>query len=655
MHDVFISYAHEERALARKLAEALLAARGWSVWWDTSLRTGEQFPKRIQDAVAASRCVVVLWSRHSIDSNWVVAEASEGWERQVLAPVLLDGSEPPMPFRQTQARDLSQWHGAANDASLLALIEDIQRIHAQGAVIDTAELAEREQRRRAFKRARTMRRVAVAAASIALLTGGWWLWNQIEARRAVTAVAEKLAGESEQVRAEVLKLTPEEEKKIWWTHVFEDDARYDRLELSVLLAIEGVRRQSTERTELALRDALALLPWSDQFIEIADDEMPRALVFNGNGKLLAAGAGVRNTLVWDLEHNVICARIAHGDSGGKNPWEDKRGRFHDGRGSRGLVDFSPVRDIVATAGPDTTVRTWDARTGTELKRLTQAAIVTAVAFDPKGERLASSDESGAICIWDANSGTKQRCVSESSPVYWVDFSPSGTLLASVSDDSSVALWDVASGERRLRIEPGAGVKAVRFDPQEQTFATFGAEADTRFWTVDKGTEVWKLETPANADAGVVFDPRHHTLVLGDVDGVLTWWDTDQHAMRFSIPSASYILQMAASTEARHLVTTDISREARAWDLDTGRLLKRIPYYPQLEAIALSPDGQSFATAGNDDGMRSILEITRIAPPDAVEAACRGLRRNLTRDEWHQYLGGETYRETCPNIKAETTR
>ena len=158
MHDVFISYAHEERALARKLAEALLAARGWSVWWDTSLRTGEQFPKRIQDAVAASRCVVVLWSKHSVDSNWVVAEASEGWERQVLAPVLLDGSEPPMPFRQTQARDLSQWHGAANDASLLALIEDIQRIHAQGAVIDTAELEEREQRRRAFKRARTMRR-----------------------------------------------------------------------------------------------------------------------------------------------------------------------------------------------------------------------------------------------------------------------------------------------------------------------------------------------------------------------------------------------------------------------------------------------------------------------------------------------------------------
>jgi hypothetical protein len=598
---------------------------------------------------------VVLWSRHSIDSNWVVAEASEGWERHVLAPVTLDDSEPPMPFRQTQARDLSQWRGRAGDATLLALIEDIQRIHAQGGVVDTTELAEREQRRRAFKRTRVVRRIAIAAAAIVLLGGGWLLWQQFETKRAVTAAAEALAGESERIRAQVVTLTPEEQGRIWWTHLFEDSARYDKLELSVLLAIEGVRRQRTERTEGALRDALALLPWSDQYIEIEDDDMPHALDFNGNGRLLAAGGSVRGTLVWDLDGNVIATRIAHGGTAGKDTWEDKRGRFAGGRGSGQVMAFNPVQDTLVTAGPDATVRMWDARSGRELRQLPHAEIATAVAFDANGERLASSDESGAVCVWNATSGEKLHCANHGSPVYRIDFSPSGALLASVAMDGSVNVWDSASGERRQRLEPGSKVRAARFDPQEKTLATFGSETETRLWNLDAGNELWLLDVATSGDAGVIFDGKTHSLIVGDVDGAITWWDLDQRAKRFSVTAGGYITLMAASTDTRHLVTLDAGREARAWDLDSGRLLKRMPYYPQLMALALTHDGESFATAGNDDGSRNILEITRISPRDAVESACKSLRRNLTRDEWHQYLDDEPYHATCANIEPERER
>ena len=159
-YDVFISYAHEEVKTARRLADALVAARGWSVWWDTSLRTGEQYPRKIQEAVAASRSVVVLWSKDATTSDWVIAEASEGWNRKILVPVLLDGSEPPLPFRQTQARNLSQWSGGLRDPALLGLIEDIQRAHALGPEISAAELAEREVRRRTYQRKLWVRRTA---------------------------------------------------------------------------------------------------------------------------------------------------------------------------------------------------------------------------------------------------------------------------------------------------------------------------------------------------------------------------------------------------------------------------------------------------------------------------------------------------------------
>ncbi len=648
MHDVFISYAREDRALARKLADALLAARGWSVWWDTSLRTGEQFPKRIQEAVAASRCVVVLWSRHSIDSNWVVAEASEGWERQALAPVTLDVSEPPMPFRQTQSRDLSQWRGQSSDATLLALIEDIQRIHAQGGAVDSAELAEREQRRRAFLRRKMLRRVAVAAAVVLLVGGGVLLWRQVETKRELAAEADEVARESNRVRAEVLTLTPEQEKKIWWTNLLEDPVRFDNLVLSALLAIEAHRIAPTERAERALREALVILPGADQRLSLEDKDMPEALAFNAAGRLLAAGSGAGGTLVWDLDRDAVVARIPHGGTGGSTEWRDKRGKFQGGRKSRQVIDFSPTRDVIATAGPDTTARVWEARTGKEVLRLSLTELATAAAFDARGERLATSDESGTVCIWDATSGEKQRCMTQGSPVYWVGFSPSAALLAGLAVDGSIDVWESTTGQRRQRFVHDKNVDAARFDPQEKMLASFGSNTETRVWSLESG-EPWRLGPDSSAFGGVVFDAATDAMIAPDDDGQITWWDLKTRAPRFSVAADAFIRDMAGSSGKRHFVAIDGYGEARAWDLDDGRLLKRVPYY-RVYALALSPDGESLAVAG-DDGP-GVIEVFRLRPKDPEAAVCAQLPRNLTRQEWQHYLGDRPYRLTCPNVKAE---
>ena len=123
MHDVFISYAREDAARVKGLVDALVAVRGWSVWRDTALRPGEQFPVVIEHAVEEARCVLVIWSPRSVDSQWVVAEVSEGWQRHVLVPVIIEDCEPPLPFRQTQAADLTRWRGKAGAPEFLALRE----------------------------------------------------------------------------------------------------------------------------------------------------------------------------------------------------------------------------------------------------------------------------------------------------------------------------------------------------------------------------------------------------------------------------------------------------------------------------------------------------------------------------------------------------
>ncbi|MGF1537411.1 MAG: hypothetical protein ACFB4J_13150 [Elainellaceae cyanobacterium] len=37
------------------------------------------------------------------------------------------------------------------------------------------------------------------------------------------------------------------------------------------------------------------------------------------------------------------------------------------------------------------------------------------------------------------------------------------------------------------------------------------------------------------------------------------------------------------------------------------------------------------------------------PNDLIAEACRRLTRNLTLQEWRQYLGDEPYQATCPSL------
>ena len=124
MSDIFISYAREDRPRVEPLAAALEQC-GWTVWWDSDIRTGEDFGRRIHTALHAARCVIVVWSLQSIASPWVKDEAQVGQERGVLLPVCLDAVAPPLGFRQLQTVDLTGWRPASPGAAFEKLVADI--------------------------------------------------------------------------------------------------------------------------------------------------------------------------------------------------------------------------------------------------------------------------------------------------------------------------------------------------------------------------------------------------------------------------------------------------------------------------------------------------------------------------------------------------
>jgi TolB-like protein len=196
---VFLSYSRADQAQAAALATALQGA-GLEVWWDSMIEGGAAFARSIETALESSRAVIVLWSVHSVTSDWVLDEAARGRDLRKLVPVSLDGTLAPLGFRQYQAIDLGSQGGRADAASLQRIIRAVAAVGSREPTAPLPSSTNPPDRGR--------RRLLIGAGAAAVIAGtgfaGWragWFGRSLPASGNSVAVLPftNMSGDPQQV------------------------------------------------------------------------------------------------------------------------------------------------------------------------------------------------------------------------------------------------------------------------------------------------------------------------------------------------------------------------------------------------------------------------------------------------------------------------
>ncbi|WP_422358490.1 WD40 repeat domain-containing protein [Reichenbachiella sp.] len=323
-------------------------------------------------------------------------------------------------------------------------------------------------------------------------------------------------------------------------------------------------------------------------------------------------------------------------------------------------------------------------------------MVTSIVYSKEPNIFYSASSDGKILKWDESNIKKEPVLLYRDRVLYrsLDLSSDGQWLLAVTKENGVLLINTQTGQSQSSevntsqvSRDSENAQAAIFLPDQLNYLTVNRQGEIKI----KGYELDSIKGKTTYEIrALAVDAEKSEIYAGTIKGVVQVWNERFENAYLDIPENFAVNVLAVSPDHKLLAIGREKGDAIIWHLEEKRIVRIISgHQSAITAIDFSPDTQRILTASRDGTVRvwdifdskkfpivlddhndwvmtacfdqsgnkiltgskdKTIRIFNLDFEWMADRLCQYISRNMTSEEWHDYVGHNfPYEDTCPNL------